>query len=209
MSFGFSIGDFVALIQLAHRTYRNCQKAGDEYVEIAREIRSLHSVLKILHAESKSSKSVVFKQDPGSAAELLSTIRGCRSVLDEIDITLMKYKDLDLNNGAASTSAAKKLWHKIRFGSKVEELGVIRGKLIAHTSTLLDMMQLKATGQLGTIMETGLAELKGDFKAMRNEVLATIIHERARYRYGSLLSLSSLSTYDSDIKRPGLVLGKS
>jgi hypothetical protein len=32
------------------------------------------------------------------------------------------------------------------------------------------------------------------------EVLATITRERARYRYGSLLSLSSLSTYDSDNK---------
>jgi hypothetical protein len=203
MSFGYSVGEFVALAQLAHKTYRNCQKAGDEYVEIARETRSLHSVLKILRTESKSSKSVIFNQDLGSAAELLSTIRGCRTVLNEIDGTLAKYEGLNPDNGAASIGAGKKLWHKVRFGSKVEELGVIRGKLIAYTSmlsVLLDTMQLKATGQLGTMMETGFAELKGDFEAMRNEVLATVIRERARHRYGSLLSLSSLSTYNGDNK---------
>jgi hypothetical protein len=203
MSFGYSVGDFVALVQLAHKTYRNCQKAGDEYVEIARETRSLHSVLKILCTESKSSKSVVFKQDLESAAELLSITRGCRTVLDEIGGTLAKYEGLNPNNGAASVGAGKRLWHKFRFGWKVEELGFIRSKLIAYTSTLsvlLDTMQLKATGQLDTKMETGFAELKGDFEAMRNEVLATIIHERARHRYGSLLSLSSLSTYDGDNK---------
>jgi hypothetical protein len=93
MSFGYSVGGFVALVQIAHRTYRNCQKAGDEYVEIARETCSLHSVLKILRIESKSSNSAVFKQDPTSAAELLSTIRGCRTVLKEIDTTLAKYND--------------------------------------------------------------------------------------------------------------------
>jgi tetratricopeptide (TPR) repeat protein len=203
MSFGYSVGDIVALVQLAHKTYRNCQKAGDEYVEIARETRSLHSVLKILHTESLSSKSVVFKQDRASVAELLLTISGCQTVLSEIDDTLTKYKGLNPDNGAASTAAGKKLWHKIHFGSKVEELGVIRGKLIAYTSTLsvlLDTMQLKATGQLGTMMETGFADLKGDFEAMRNEVLATIIRERSRHRRGSLQSLSSLSTYDDDNK---------
>ena len=205
MSFGYSISDFVALVQIAHKTYRNCQKAGPEYVEIARETRSLHSVLKILRTESKSSESIVFKQDAGSAAELLSIMRGCETVLGDIDGTLTKYTGLDPQSGAAGAGAGagKKLWHKIRFGSKIDELKVIRGKLIAHTSTLavlLDTMQLKATGQLGTQMKMGFAELKNDFEAMREQVLATIIRERAKHRYGSLLSLSSLSTYDGDNK---------
>jgi hypothetical protein len=178
---------------------------GPEYVEIARETRSLHSVLKILRTESKSSESIVVKQDAGSAAELLSIMRGCETVLGDIDGTLTKYTGLDPQSGAASAGAGagKKLWHRIRFGSKIDELEVIRCKLIAHTSTLavlLDTMQLEATGQLGTQMEMGFSELKNDFEAIREEVLATIIRERAKHRYGSLLSLSSLSTYDGDNK---------
>lgn len=204
MSFGYSVGDFVAIVQLAHKTYRNCQKAGPEYVEIARETRSLHSVLKILRTESKSSESVIFKRGARSAAELLSTIRGCHTVLNDIDGTLAKYEGLDPGSGVGGAAGAgKKLWQKIRFGSKVDELGVIRGKLITYTSmlsVLLDTMQLKATGQLGTQIETGFVELKNDFEAMRKEVLTTIVQERAKHRYGSLLSLSSLSTYDGDNK---------
>jgi hypothetical protein len=47
-------------------------------------------------------------------------------------------------------------------------------------------------------MESSFAELRGDFESLRKEVLATIVQERAKHRYGSLLSLSTVSTYDGD-----------
>ncbi len=49
-------------------------------------------------------------------------------------------------------------------------------------------------------METGFTEMKKIFEAMRKEVLTTIVQERAKHRCGSVLSLSSLSTYDGDNK---------
>jgi hypothetical protein len=49
-------------------------------------------------------------------------------------------------------------------------------------------------------VETGFAEMKSDFEAMRKEVLTTVVRERVKHRYGSLLSLSSLLTYDGDNK---------
>jgi hypothetical protein len=61
-------------------------------------------------------------------------------------------------------------------------------------------MQLKATGGLRTTIETGFAEIRGDFAEMRREILATAIRERIGHRHGSLLSLSSLSTFDGENK---------
>jgi hypothetical protein len=53
MSFGFSAGDFILLAQISHKTFRNCQAAGDECLQMAREVRCLHSVLRTLRAESQ------------------------------------------------------------------------------------------------------------------------------------------------------------
>ncbi|KAH9220302.1 hypothetical protein DL95DRAFT_329468, partial [Leptodontidium sp. 2 PMI_412] len=64
MSFGFSASDSVLLVQLAHRTFRNCLKAGDEYAEIACEVRCLYSVLRTLRTEAQNPESKIFKQDP-------------------------------------------------------------------------------------------------------------------------------------------------
>lgn len=149
MSFGCSVGDIILLVQLAHRTFRRCQKAGEEYNEIACEVHSLHSVLRTLRSEAQRSDSKVFKQDPSSTKELIATADGCKNILATLDTILAKYEGLKALEGEAG--AGKKLWQKLRFGSKTEELGVIRGRLIAYTSTiavLLDTVQIKAADRV-------------------------------------------------------------
>jgi len=48
MSFSVSVGDCILLFQLARTQYKNCVSAGIEYTEIAREVKSLYSILKSL-----------------------------------------------------------------------------------------------------------------------------------------------------------------
>jgi len=67
----------VLLVQLAHRTFQNCQKAGAEYVGIAHEVRSLHSVLQILRNEAQRPHSRNFTSDPASSKALSLAIDGC------------------------------------------------------------------------------------------------------------------------------------
>ena len=81
MSFGYAISDFVLLVQLAHKAFRNCQRAGEEYAEITCEIKCLHSVLRTLRAEAQRPDSKIFKQDSVSTAQLLATADGCKNVL--------------------------------------------------------------------------------------------------------------------------------
>ena len=107
-------------------------------------------------------------------------IGACKTVLGELDGILEKYEGL---RARSPVGAGRKMLHRLRFGSKVEELGVVRGKLTTYTSALfviLNVMQLKATGGLETTVETGFAETKGDFAEMRREILATTIIVRAR-----------------------------
>jgi hypothetical protein len=200
MSFGYSVGDFILLVQLAHRTFRNCQKAGEEYNEIACEVHNLHSVLRTLQSEAQRPDSKVFKQDASSMKQLIATAEGCKNVLTTLDIILAKYEGLKLEGEAG---ARKKLWQKLRFGSKTEELGVIRGKLIAYTSTisvLLDIVQIKAADRVESKIDKGFMEIVGRFEKMRKEIYNMASQARAVARNGSTLSLLSLSTYKGDDK---------
>jgi predicted small secreted protein len=200
MSFGYSVGDFILLVQLAHRTFRNCQKAGEEYNEIACEVHNLHSVLRTLRSEAQRPDSKVFKQDASSMKQLIATAEGCKNVLTTLDIILAKYEGLKVEGEAG---ARKKLWQKLRFGSKTEELGVIRGKLIAYTSTisvLLDIVQIKAADRVESKIDKGFMEIVGRFEKMRKEIYNMASQARAVARNGSTLSLLSLSTYKGDDK---------
>jgi hypothetical protein len=200
MSFGYSVSDFVLLAQLARRTFRNCQKAGDEYVELACEVRCLYSVLRTLRTEAQRPNSKIFSQDPTSAAQLTATVNGCMDVLDKLDDILAKYKGLAIYGRA---SMGKKLWQRFKFGSKTEELGVARGKLITYTSTMsiiIDAMQIQAVDCVEGKIDEGFNKMSGQFERIRKEIYTMASQARTVEKNSPTLSLLSLSTYSGDEK---------
>jgi hypothetical protein len=180
MSFGYSVGDFVLLVQLAHRTIRNCQRAGTEYVEVAHQVRCLRSVLRILRADAERPDSRIFQQDRAATAQLIAAADGCKNILDNLNYILDK------------------------------ELAAIRGKLIVYTSTisvLIDAMQLRAADRLEATtirvedkVEAGFADMKSEFEHIRKEIYTIAVQKRAEEREGTAMSSLSLSTYAGDEK---------
>ncbi|KAL5329534.1 hypothetical protein ACEPPN_003048 [Leptodophora sp. 'Broadleaf-Isolate-01'] len=211
MSFGSSVGDIILLIQLAHKNYRNCKEAGGEYIEIAREVRSLHSVLRTVRDEAERKDSLIFNAGPGKTKELTEIADGCKGVLEGIDALLTKYHGLAPDS--TEVGKASKLWQRFRFGTEIEDLGKLRWKIITYTSTLavlVDSINLKATERVGDIagrienqMETGFAEMHDRlerFEDMRKAVLFIATRARASQRYQAMESVLSLSTYADDDK---------
>ena len=149
MSFGTSIGDIISLVSLAHRNYRNCKQAGGQYVEIAREVRNLHSVLRNVRDEAERPDSPLFQADATTAKSLKSSTDGCKEVLEGVEAFLAKYHGL--SEDGPEVGGAKKLWHRWKFGNELDELVKFRWKIMAHTSTmavLMDEINLKATGRV-------------------------------------------------------------
>jgi hypothetical protein len=48
MSFGFAIGDFVAIGRLAWDLYKQCKGASAEFAEVCKEVLSIHTALREL-----------------------------------------------------------------------------------------------------------------------------------------------------------------
>jgi hypothetical protein len=181
-------------------TFRNCQQAGDEYAEITSEVRCLYSVLRSVRKLADGPDSTILRQDPAITTQLINCADGCKNVLDDLEGMLAKYAAL---SGEGHPSVGKKIWQRLRFGSNVQELGVVRGKLITHTSTmsiLFDTMQSQSLDRVENKIDDGFREVKGEFERMRHEIKNMATRARALDNNGSSLSLLSLSTYAGDEK---------
>lgn len=78
-----------------------------------------------------------------------------------MDGLLAKYATL---NGEGQPSVAKKIWQRFRFGSNIQELGVVGGKPITYRSNmsiLIDTMQNQALDRVEDIIDDGFGEGEG------------------------------------------------
>ena len=85
MSFGFSIGDFITVSQLAWQVYESCREAPKEFQELSAEIQALHDVLLDLEACATTSNT-----DPALRTRLQARTKGAEAVLLEIRELLRK-----------------------------------------------------------------------------------------------------------------------
>ncbi|KAI9734414.1 MAG: hypothetical protein M1818_006802 [Claussenomyces sp. TS43310] len=159
MSFGGSPSDIIIVVTFCRRLYKQCKTAGGEYLEISREVRGLHTVLRHLKYEVKAPESVLNRDSSRYANELGPVIGDCHFTLRKLDDLLMKYGRLTEDTGGAA-----RLWDRVRFGStELDELGDIRMKLINHKTSItvfLDTVQLHESGKQTELLEIQTEQLE-------------------------------------------------
>ncbi|KAF2101404.1 hypothetical protein NA57DRAFT_72847 [Rhizodiscina lignyota] len=94
MSFGFSVGDFIAIAEKAREVYNRCKSGPKRYESLAQHVHFLQKVLE----ETTTS----FKDDTTSsvagASSLISAQQACRTVLYEVEACLDKYAEMGESN---------------------------------------------------------------------------------------------------------------
>jgi predicted transcriptional regulator len=109
MNFGYSLGDFVTVGQLAWNVYKSCKEAPDSFANISNEVLSLHIVLKEVE-ELLSEELASDPHLPASKLDNLTAItEGCQNVLQDLEAVTKKYESLG--------SRSKWTWDRIRWGS--------------------------------------------------------------------------------------------
>lgn len=121
MSFGFSTGDIVLCVRLAHKVWREARDAANDFRNISTEVASFKLVLEEVQV-SISERQI----DQIKEKELGQLLHGCHSVLTDLQQLLGRYRSLG--------TQSRRSWDRIRFGqAPVEKL---RSRLISHTSLL-------------------------------------------------------------------------
>ena len=179
MSFGFSIGDFMNLVQLTTRTYQGWKKACGEYTDITQELDNLNILLSRAAAEIEVPSSLLLHQDR-DLDQLKALTSSCTAIVSQLESIVLSYGGL--------SKSRRSTWDRIRFGQ--QNLTGLRVKLILQINTLgtyLDIVGISAIGRV----EDNVRELPKMIKVI--DSLAAEI--RAGRREGS-----AMTTYENDEK---------
>jgi hypothetical protein len=121
MSFGYSVGDFIAVGTFAWKVYKSCKEAPESFGTISQEVLSLHAVL-------KEAEETVFTQSlPLDKQERLKAVGvGCYRVLEDLDNLVKKYQSLG--------TQGKRTWDRMKWGT--EDVAELRARLTSTTGLL-------------------------------------------------------------------------
>jgi hypothetical protein len=183
MSFGFSIGDIILLIQLTRNAYNNWKNACGEYTEITGQLNSLYVILKRLDWERKAPESLLGRND-ADLDGLLRVLENSKTTVTKLSNVISKFRSLG--------QSRKSNWDRLKLANN--DLGELRSKLNLHISTLTAYLETIGVSALGRI-ENGLGELP----KMRRAIDRIASEIRAGSRGGSVVSM--MTAYDGDDPR--------
>ncbi|KAI1135672.1 hypothetical protein F5Y05DRAFT_167876 [Hypoxylon sp. FL0543] len=133
MSFGFGVGDFIAVIKLANKIRKEFAGAPAQFKEVSEEVRSLSIVLQDVDvALSENDLS-------SSQRENLENIAsGCKSVLDDLQTALYKYCELGTKTKDLSKTA-KRTWKRLTW--EPNDIRDLRYRITSNTALLSSFIQ--------------------------------------------------------------------
>jgi len=150
MSFGFSVGDFIAVLQLANQVRQRFVDAPEQFKAISDEQVYPGTTCPILIACSGRVRSLSIILDHVNVAlpqrdlaeeqrtQLCSIVEGCHNVLETLDKKLEMYQEL---GPTAQGSESKSFMFKIRRGWKSvkwgpEDVEKLRLRIVVNISLL-------------------------------------------------------------------------
>ena len=121
MSFGPSLGDILTISILAAEVYNAYKDAPKEYKQVKEDIDSLR--ITINKAEQFFKRTPLDDDDKPEGRKIL---KGCQSVLEDLNSLMKKYKTLDR-------------WKRVKLGT--EGIAELRARLVLHFGLLTAFMQ--------------------------------------------------------------------
>ena len=119
MSFGGSVSDVLVCYQLAQKVWKGCREAPNGFKAVCTEVASLHLVL-------NEARETAHDLSASKEEDLRQLINGCKSVLQELEELLQRYKSLG--------TQSKRTWDRLRWGNELVE--DIRQRLRSSTALL-------------------------------------------------------------------------
>ena len=137
MSFGYGVGDFMAISGLALKVCTAYKDAPGDYRNISDEVESLHIIInKAAHHFESTTLS------DNSRQEGHTVLRGCHNVLQELDALIEKYDSLASKSTSTSTTQAlQRLKLSARLVIGTEDIATLRARLTSNTILLNGFIQ--------------------------------------------------------------------
>jgi len=128
MSFGFSVGDFLTIIQLAQRVIKSCEAAPKTFQDITGEVRRLHIVL-------KKTQEVIAASSQNVGPDLQRLAAGCQEVLVDVETLLEKFEGLRSGRKNSFSFFRKDYYDRLRWDH--EDVADLRARIMTNTSLMI------------------------------------------------------------------------
>lgn len=140
MSFGFSVGDFLAAGGLAWKLYQKCYKvargAPKEFQLLLGEISTLSHSLEILQGDAIDPDSVLVQAGEDRARMVKELVSRIEITLAQLEKVAMKYDIL------RPGSKGKKIWTKVKWSVGFPSLNLLRNKVLTIIPRNLRVLML-------------------------------------------------------------------
>ena len=129
MSFGFSVGDIIAVGQLAWTLYRDCYLAArgapEGFQLLVKEIQTLSGSLNILQEEASNAQSPLVLAGEDRVRMVNEMVERIGGTLKDLQKMATKHKLL----GSAAGSRRKQIWAKLSWSLEVSGIDSLRSKV--------------------------------------------------------------------------------
>lgn len=127
MSFGFAVGDFIAVGQLAWTLYRECytvaKGAPQEFHLLLGEISTLSSSLRILQEEVINPESILCRAGEDRVRMVSEMVLRVKVTLEELQKVAKKHRALE------EGSKRKIIWEKFKWSVESKSIDSLRSKV--------------------------------------------------------------------------------
>ena len=129
MSFGISVGDFLAASQLTLTLYRQCylvaRDAPQEFQSLVAELATLSTTLRLLQDEVMDENSILVKSGEDRLRMMKEIISRVEGTLKQLEKIAGKYAKL-LDPGR---SKARKVWDRVKWSAEMADIDGLRNKV--------------------------------------------------------------------------------
>lgn len=131
MSFGFGVGDFLAVSELAWKLYRYCyvvaKGAPQDFQMLLQEITALSQSIRLLQEEAKDPESTLMKSGEDRIRMVREMIARVEVTLKELDKFAKKYDKL--GEAKQGKKVSKQVWKKFMWSVDASSLDSLRNKV--------------------------------------------------------------------------------
>ncbi|TAQ88444.1 hypothetical protein B7494_g3230 [Chlorociboria aeruginascens] len=177
MSFGFSIGDFIAISELASRLYKDiylvARRAPQELVQLQNEVATLSMSIDLLVAEVQDGNSTLARSGKDRVEIVNSVLRDTNKTLLELEKLCTTF-----NLGNRKPSVLGKIvstWEKARFAKDLPKVDALRARLQYENGTI-NLLLVSAGNSSLERVETMDRKMNADIEAL-TKMMTQLTHQ--------------------------------
>ncbi|KAF5557186.1 hypothetical protein FPHYL_7775 [Fusarium phyllophilum] len=217
MSFGFGVGDFIAVGELCWKIYTRIYKvsrdAPEELRALIQELGNLSNTMTLLNEELQDTEEWMRRAGERRLEYTCKVMGQAKETLQKMDRLADKYAELDPGvNSQGSKRSLRIQWNRIKYALEVSSINELRAKFMSHNSHLTLLLQgaqnssLERIEQQQTKTDIKLEELRnvlvGDRRSRNAPLLKGPLDEQVRAE----LSAAFLRSAETD-NRPWASIG--